>query len=342
MSEGTRVNINDGQELVFSDINKIAPRMEKHLFERVLYELLQRTANAFFGDSFKVIYSTSTSAQIKAGVGFINNTGVDGWESKQQPLYNDADLTINFATPNPTNPRIDIVVVKASLVDGNTESRKYKNASTDVVTNEDFVTSKDWYFDYQIVEGTPDPSPVAPAVPTGYIRIASCLVNATTGFSGQTDITDERAELPLAGPSSVTGSLDYDKVVGDVAKFGVTHGTLKAALDAAVDGDKILVLQDETINTGEVPVVDNQNIEIVFKRGVTFTKGTAAIGLQIDDSDCKVVNGRFKDFSSGGDVAVVNSAGSDRTMLRDLRFNNCDTNFSNLGSKFSETGTIEE
>lgn len=340
MSDGTRNNLNEGQELVYSDLNKTTPRIEKHLFDRILYELMQRKTDGFFSDSFKLIYSTATSAQIKSGVGFMENSGVDDWEAQKQPLYNAIDTAINFTAPNPTNPRLDIVVVKAILIDGDIESRKFKNESTGIVTNEDFVTSKDYSYDVQVVAGTPDGSPVAEEVPAGYILIATCLISATTGMSGQGAIIDERSLLPLAGPASATGTFDFDKVVGDTTKGGVTHANLKAALDDAIDGDKILVLESEAISV--TPVVNNKNIEILFKRGVTFTKDGVVTGLQIDEDDCKIINGRFLNFSAGGDKAILNSAGTDRTMFRDLRFNNCDTNISDLGSKTSEIGTINE
>jgi hypothetical protein len=182
----------------------------------------------------------------------------------------------------------------------------------------------DWKADILYVPGTPSGSPVAPATPVGYLLLSEVFVTASTGIANQAAISDERTLLPFAISTSATGSNDYDAIVGNILTAGVTHPDLKSALDNASDGWKILVLADETIDA--IPVVLNNKIEIVFKRGVTFTRGTSTIGLQVNGNDCKIINGRFKDFITGGDNGLKVSAGALRTYLDAPRFNNCATN----------------
>ncbi len=340
MVDGIRTNISEGQELVYADLNKISSRIEKHMFDRIILEVIQRTKNAFFGNSFKAVFASSTSVYLQAGSGFQEDLTVDASEPVQRPMYLAANQLVTLGAPNPTNPRIDIICVKSAFINGAEESRKYKDEATEVISDEDFVTSKDYSALYVVVAGVPDPAPVAGAVPAGYIKVATCLVTDTTGMADQAAITDERSLMPMAGVPTATGNNDFDAVVGNLLTFGVTHATLKAALDDATDDFKILVLESEDID--DIPVVNNNNVEIVFKRGVTFTKDGVVRGLQIDANDCKVVNGRFLDFSTAGDEGIRVSAGSLRIMLRDNRFNNCDTNVNDLGTKTTQLGLVTE
>lgn len=325
-----RQNFNVGQEIVSEDLNYIQSRADKGLFDRVLYELMGRKTDAFFGDSFKPLYQSSTSILVKAGLGFMSATS-DGKEPSKKPVTRATDVTLNIDTPDSSNGRIDILVVKWDIKDVDTESRKYKDEFTDTISTQDFIVSKDWDALVEIVTGTPAGSPIAPATPTGYLKIAEIAVSASTGIANQAAITDLRSLLPKAVALGDTGSSEYDAIVGTVGTDqGANYGDLKSALDNASDGWKILVLRDQTINT--VPIVTKNKIEIVFKRGVTFTKGSANRGLQVNGNDCKIVNGRFSGFSVGGNSGLYINSGALRTVLNQPRFFNCATNISDNGT----------
>jgi len=324
-----RQNFNSGQEIVFQDFLDIQSRGERLLFDRVIYELLQRKSDAFFQDGLSSVFQNATSILVKAGLGYItDDTGTK--DPVKKPLYLSADYPVSIDTPDVSNPRIDIVCVKAKRVNAETENRKYKDEFTNVITTQSFVVATDWGVGVLYVAGTPAGSPAAPAVPAGYIKICEMSVAASIGMASQASITDSRSLLPMCYSDSVQG-IEYDKVVGDTNLVGITHSSLKLALDNASDGDKILVTRSETINT--IPVVLNNNIEIVFKRGVTFTRGTTTSGLQIDGNDCKIVNARFSSFSTAGDKALIVSAGALRSYLDAPRFLNCVLNIDDLGTE---------
>jgi hypothetical protein len=317
---GGRQNFNSGQEIVFQDFNDLQGRGESFLLDKIIHELLQRKSDGFFADGLSAVFQNSTSLLIKAGLGFMDeNTGTK--EPVKKPLSLLSDQTINLDTPDVSNPRIDIVCAKWLRANDETEDRKYKDEFTDNITTQSFVVSTKWDVELQYVAGTPAGSPTAPAVPAGYIKLCEMYVNASTGMANQAAITDSRVQLPLMTSSSLTGSNEYDKVVGDSSLIGVTHSSLKLALDNASDGEKILVLQDESIDT--TPVVSNNNIEIVFKRGVTLSRGTTSNGLQIDGNDCRIINARFSSFSTVGDKAII--VNGERAYLDAPRFLNCDT-----------------
>jgi hypothetical protein len=134
--------------------------------------------------------------------------------------------------------------------------------------------------------------------------------------------------------------LVYKAYVGGVS--GTSHATLADALaDVAVTaGDRIFVVSSESINS-TIQITKN-NIEIHFKSGVTFSKGSASTGLQISADGVKIVGGRFTGFNGGGDEAILIDAGSDYTMLRDMRFANNTTDVDDLASTSSLSGNITE
>lgn len=199
----SKQQFNDGQELVFEDFNTLQSRQQKELYDRLAYELIQRTENSFFSDSLQVGYISSTSVSVNAGLGFGTNASPDANSPEKEPIYKAANATVNLTAPDGVNDRIDLIVCKAALVDGDVESRKFKNASTSVITNESLTISKEWDAEIIAVDGTPAGSPVAPAVPAGYIQLAELLVSAVTGLSGSGAVTDSRNTMPLGGSATI-------------------------------------------------------------------------------------------------------------------------------------------
>jgi len=332
----SRQNWGIGEEIISSDLNKVAGRVERGIFDYLAQEMLGRKTNAFFQDSFAATFIDSASILVKSGLGF-QEIATDSFEPVNKPIYMDANDSISFSAPDSSNDRIDIVCVKAALVDGATVTRKYKDADTGAITDRSYVGSKIWQAEIVVVEGEPAGSPVVPSTPAGYLKIHEITISAATGIANQAAINDVRELLPICTFLDPIGSYEYDAVVGTIPQ--ANYSTLEAALTAASDGWKILVLEDETIDSS--PTVTNDNIEIVFKKGVTFTKGTATIGLIIQGDFCKIVNGRFKDFSSGGDYGL-HLDGSDWADITGIRYNNCDNDFLDEGTNTIHLYSITE
>ena len=337
----SRQNFNDGQEIIYQDLNKINSRTERLVFDKVLFELIGRSQEGFFQDSFKVSRISNTSVSVSSGLGFQLNA-TDDYEPDMKPIVLDANSTQIIPTANPTDDRIDLIVVKSELVNGASETRKFKDAFTELISNQSMLVNKLWSASFQVVSGTPDPSPVKPSVPAGYIELAEILVEAANGVVSESNVTDSRELLPLAASVGATGSREWDAVVGDSSLLGVTHETLKAALDDSgiLAGSKILVLRDETISN--TPSIDKNDIELVFKPGVTFTKGTSLKGLIVNANGCRVKGARFADFSTGGDIGIEIAAGKVYNFVNENRFSNCDTSISGVVGNNVVTNNIEE
>lgn len=210
---GLRQNWNDGQEVTFQDLNDATKCVEKTLFERVLLDMLGRVKDAFFEDSFKCNYVGATTVQVKAGNGFQEDVAQVSPESTIRHLFRAADGNVSLAAPDGSNPRIDIISVKATLATDSSASRKKKDASTGVVSTVSLVTRQKWEADVVVTTGTPAGSPAVPSTPAGYIKLAEILVSAATGVANQAAITDRRTKLP--GREGQAVHLDYEVLVAD-------------------------------------------------------------------------------------------------------------------------------
>lgn len=197
---------NDGQEIVFEDFNAISSATQREFYDRILYNMLLQTENAFFGDGFLTTYSTSTSVSVAAGVGLQRDNAQVSPEPELRVLYRPDPVTVNIAAADLSNDRIDIVVVKAAIVTEISSTRKFKNATTSVITNETLPLQKDWEALVEVVTGTPAISPSVPATPSGYIKIAELYVTTATGMSGSGAVTDKRSLMPVGGDATIDTS----------------------------------------------------------------------------------------------------------------------------------------
>lgn len=134
----------------------------------VRFGMLQVTQNS----------TANMSVNVGAGEAFVPGTqvsNVSGHTFNTQGIYfclNDSTVNLTVTAADPTNPRIDLVVLQ--VID-----TQYSGASDGA--------------QLAVVTGTPAASPVAPSAPSNSITLARISVpaNATSITSG--DITDERA-----------------------------------------------------------------------------------------------------------------------------------------------------
>jgi hypothetical protein len=335
-----RQHFNDGQEFKFSDLLEMGAMQERNLFDIFFKQLTGGKTDAFFGDSFKVTRTNTTTASITEGMGIIEESSAVFPEPENRPLIQFTGTSETLSTAHATLDRIDIICVTYNYANYETDTRRYKDASSDEITDQSMATSKLWSRTIQIVEGTPDASPVAPSVPAGYIKIAECYITAAVGMSNDSSITDTRKKFPVLAGSNETGNMKYDAIVGDTNLAGVTHSTLASAISAVGSNAHILVLQDEII-TSQINVLGN-DVVIEFKRGATIIKnGAFTNGIQLQGNDCHILNGRFKDFGAG--VYPINTtSGSKRNVIQDCRFNTCTNTINNESDDTTIRGILEE
>jgi hypothetical protein len=301
-----RQNFSEGQEIIYQDLNTLQGRMQRGIFDQILYELLGRKTNAFFQDGLKVSKVSDIEFSVNAGVGFHENDEGLG-EPVKRPIILTQTKVFEIL---PASDRTDIVCVKAHLVAGEAEVRRYKEEFVDTIFTAEFVISKEWDADILYLNDTV-------IVPAGYVKLAEINVAAGVGI---VDVVDFRSLLPIATGISKSGQAGYDFVVGNIGSDqGATHQDLKSALEEAQDGSRILVLIDQIIN--DVPEVTKDEVEIIFKRGVNIEKGTGEAGLIISGNDCKIINGKFIGFNGPSDCGIIVSG--NQNILNTPRFFNC-------------------
>lgn len=280
---------NDGQEIVFGDLNAITSAVQKDAFERVAFELMGRQENVLFSDGFLTSYLTGTTVNVAAGIGFQTDSSQVDPESKKRLLFNAAGVTKTVTAPHATLDRIDLVCIKANLATALTESRRFKDVSGNVTTIS-LVTRKDWQADIILVDGTASGSPSAPAVPSGYIAIAKLRIHAVSGLSGSSDVTDLRPIYQPKQAPFATKVANYTLQKTDDTIFGSAAGgaiaiTLPLASD--VPGKEFRVKKvDSSANAVTVAasgsdLIDGEATEVLSSQYTTITVKSDGTGWNL-------------------------------------------------------------
>jgi len=156
--------------------------------------------------------------------------------------YNDATATLTITTADPTNPRVDRVVV--------TVNDAYYTGSTNNVV-------------FQVLAGTPAGSPTAPATPANSISLATIAVAAGALSISSGNITDTRVltttNLPTGDITAVTA--------GTGLSGGGSSGGVTLSIDTAVTAD-LSTAQTFTNKTLTDPKI---NLAINAQTGTTYT-----------------------------------------------------------------------
>jgi hypothetical protein len=190
-----RVTFNEGQEVIKDDLNELQQAKEREFYDRVVYELLQRTTDGFFGGSCLVTYVDATHVSVAQGLGFQYDAAQVTPDAVRRPVYVSSNTSKTVTAAHATLGRIDIVSIKAARATAETESRRYKATTAAAPTSQSFTTKTDWEADIVVTAGTASGSPVAPSTPAGYIKIATLVVTAAVGLSGSSAVTDNRTKL---------------------------------------------------------------------------------------------------------------------------------------------------
>jgi len=223
-------------EITFADLAAISAQCEREIYARVVYEMLQQFTQGFFAGGFLVTRVTATQVSVAAGNGFYQDLTQVAPEPTMRPLYLAAASAQNITGPDASNPRWDIVCVRANRANTVSASRKYKAATTGDISTQTLVTETDWASDVLIVAGTPAGSPAAPATPAGYVKIATLVVTAVSGIAASGAITDQRTILPVGGTVQYN-TLGFAKLTDDELRLialwkmeGYTNGEIAGRL----------------------------------------------------------------------------------------------------------------
>lgn len=169
--------------------------------------------------------SLAVSANSPVGMSVLVATGwaaIIGTTQANMGVYttfNDAVATLTVTAANPTNPRIDRVVVTI-------RDAYYSGAFNDVI--------------FQVIAGTPAGSPTAPAVPANSISLATIAVGAGVTSINAGNITDTRV--------STTTNLPVGDITSVGAGTGLTGGGTSGAVTLSIDSSATISAADFTVN----------------------------------------------------------------------------------------------
>lgn len=168
--------------------------------------------------------------------------------------------------------------------------------------------------------------------PTDITKIQIEIFGKVSGYSL---FTEESSNTSISTNPALP---DIDAVVGGAY---ATHATLAEAIIRIPRG-KILVTENVNIDASAIEI-NKPDLIIEFKPGINVTKtGSSVVGFNVTQPRVSIIGGRFVNFSTPGDKAVVYTASANYGQVFGTRFNNCDTNISDLSGTLSQVGVITE
>jgi len=211
--------------------------------DRLSMQALWATTGIIGVNSLEVTENSPVGMSVLVDTGWAAIVGTTQANMGVYTVYNDASTALTVTTSDPTNPRIDRVVVTI-------QDAFYSGAFNDVI--------------FQVIAGTPAGSPVAPATPANSISLATIAVGATVTQINTIDITDTRALVTTNIPE--TGDISA-VVAGTGLSGGGTSGSVTLNINTAVTAD-LTTAQTLTNKTLTAPII---NVGINAQTGTTYT-----------------------------------------------------------------------
>ena len=174
--------------------------------DRLSTQALYATTGIIGSSSLAVTQNSPAGMSVIVASGWAAIVGTTQANMGTYVAFNDANNVLTVTTANPTNPRIDRVVVTI-------QDAYYTGAFNDVI--------------FQVIAGTPAGSPTAPATPANSISLATIAVGAGVTSILNANITDTRVD--------VTTNLPVGDITSVVAGAGLTGGGSSGAVTLGVN-----------------------------------------------------------------------------------------------------------
>ena len=165
--------------------------------DRLTTQTIWKTSGIINATDLAVTQNSPAGMSVLVASGWAAIVGTTQSNMGTYMAYNDATTTLTVSTANPSNPRIDIVVV--------TVNDAYYTGSLNNVT-------------FQVIAGTPAASPVAPSTPANSLLLATIAVGAGVTSIVTANITDNRVKatspIGVSTNYAVTGLLETAYIAG--------------------------------------------------------------------------------------------------------------------------------
>lgn len=240
------------------------------------------------GNSFQVLQNLGTDMNIKIGSGTLFDQAVIQGDSAGQGVFitehQNVTQVLAIAASDPTNNRIDIAILR--------------------IYDDTFDSSGFDYADLEVVTGTPDASPVPPAVPAGSFVLAEILVVAADTQIVNGDITDKRNEYQLAASLQSSAHDEVRNSTEVASATATTSDAAKASVSLTIPA---------TWNSWECEAWASY-VRTIIDAATPIDTFSAKIRIDGTDQQTQVVTRAFDLDSAGGESAEMAGAiGGHRT-----------------------------
>jgi hypothetical protein len=255
--------------------------------DRQVQQALYATTGIIGTSSLAVTPNSPAGMSVKVAAGWGAIIGTTQANMGAYTFYNDAIATLTVTTADPTNPRIDRVVVTV-------RDAYYTGAYNDVI--------------FQVLAGTPAGSPTAPAVPANSMSLATIAVGAAVTSITTSNITDTREDvttnLPAPqlnfGVNTQTGTT-YTTVIGDNGKL-VTQSNASSIVttippNSSVDYPVGAQITFARYGAGSLTIQGGAGVTIV-STGATASAPT----LRVQYSTCTAIQTTNNNWLVVGDI----------------------------------------
>lgn len=257
--------------------------------DRLTTQALWATTGIINSTSLEVTPNSPVGMSVRVASGWAAIVGTTQANMGTYVAYNDAQVTLTVTTADPTNPRIDRVVMTVN-------DSYYSGSSNNVVL--------------QVVAGTPAGSPVAPTTPDNSISLATIAVAAGALSITSGNITDTRVlvttNIPESGDiSSVTA--------GNGLSGGGSSGAVTLSINTAITADlstaQTLTNKDLTSGTNTFPssLATLTGTETLTNKSLTSPKVNLGINAQTGTTYTTVLddNGKLITLTNASAIAVT-------------------------------------
>jgi hypothetical protein len=262
--------------------------------DRLSTQALYATTGTIGSSSLAVTQNSPAGMSVIVASGWCGIVGTTQANMGTYVVFNDANNVLTVTTANPTNPRIDRVVVTV-------QDAYYSGAFNDVI--------------FQVIAGTPAGSPVAPSTPANSISLATIAVGAGVTSILNANITDTRV--------AVTTNLAVGDITNVTAGTGLSGGGSSGSVSLAIDTAVTADLTTAQTMTNKILTSPQINLGINAQTGTTYTPvltdngkivtlsnaSPIAVTIPLNSSVAYPVGAQLTFTSLGAGISTIQGAG---------------------------------